>query len=255
MPVGISGTYFCKRSSYFTAMRNNDLLLCLIIGTVMVLSITLKKLTVPGALTGGLLAVGVYAGAGFTGITLLGTFFILGTAATAFKRDWKERYGISKKSEGQRTAGQVLANGGVAGMLGLAIMLLPQKAMLLQAMMAASLASATADTVSSELGVVYGRQFFNIRTLQKDRLGRDGVISWEGTLLGVGGSVLIALIYGIGFGFTRYWIWIVVAGTIGNLCDSLLGATLERARLLNNNAVNFFNTLVAALVVLFVTLL
>jgi uncharacterized protein (TIGR00297 family) len=236
-------------------MHNNNLLLYMIVGSAMVLSVALKKLTVPGALTGGLLATSVYAGAGFTGIALLGMFFILGTAATAFKRDWKESAGISKRSDGQRTAGQVLANGGVAGILGIAILVQPQQAMLLQAMMAASLASAAADTVSSELGVVFGRRFINIRTIQTDRRGRDGVISWEGTLFGIGGSFLIALVYAIGFGFTKYCIWIVVAGTFGNLSDSLLGATLERVRLLNNNAVNFLNTLVAALVLLFVTLL
>ena len=41
---------------------------------------------------------------------------------------------------------------------------------------------------------------------------------------------------------------ITVAGTIGNLADSVLGATLERAGVLSNDGVNFFNTLTAALV-------
>jgi uncharacterized membrane protein len=31
-------------------------------------------------------------------------------------------------------------------------------------------------------------------------------------------------------------------------CDSLLGASLERRRVLNNNAVNFVSTLIAAMV-------
>ena len=37
-------------------------------------------------------------------------------------------------------------------------------------------------------------------------------------------------------------------GTVGNLTDSVLGATLERQQRLSNNAVNFLNTLVGALV-------
>jgi uncharacterized protein (TIGR00297 family) len=234
-------------------MIANYALLFLIIGSVMVLSVAFKKLTFSGALTGGLLGLGVYAGAGFTGIAWLGTFFITGTLVTAHKQKWKESAGLSTKKEGMRTTRQVLANGGVSGLLGYATLLLPQLVPTLQVMMAASLASATADTVSSELGVVYGRRFYNICTFKKDKRGLDGVVSVEGTLLGIAGSVLIAVIYAIGFGIGKNMLWIVVAGTTGNLADSILGATLERSRLLNNNAVNFCNTLIAALVALVAT--
>lgn len=221
-------------------------LLSIILGTAMLLSIVLKKLTIAGAVTGALLGLGVYAGAGFTGLAMMGLFFILGTAATAFKREWKNKTGISKKHDSKRTVLQVLANGGVAGLLGLITLFFPQKATLVQVMIAASLGSATADTLSSELGVVFGKRFYNIRTLQKDTRGLDGVVSWEGTWLGIAGSIVIAVIYAVGFGFDKNFLWIVITGTIGNLTDSLLGATLERRSILNNNAVNFLNTFIAA---------
>ena len=212
----------------------------------MVASLITKKLTPAGALLGGLVAMGLYAGCGFTGIALLGTFFFLGIAATRYKQEWKEAEGISKERERMRTAGQVFANGGLAGMLGSLVVLFPQHAALLQTMIAACLASATADTISSELGVVYGRRFYNIRNLKRDARGLDGVISLEGTVLGLCGSIVVALVYAIGFGINTNIIWIIVAGTLGNLADSLLGATLERRHLLGNNAVNFFNTACAA---------
>jgi uncharacterized protein (TIGR00297 family) len=212
----------------------------------MVLSAGFKKLTWPGAFAGGVIAFCIYAGAGFAGLALLGAFFLLGTAATSFRKNWKEQTGMVEKKDSTRTAGQVLANGGVAGLLGLLAPFFPEKAAALQVMLAASLASATADTLSSELGVVYGRRFYNICTFKNDVRGRDGVVSWEGTLAGLAGSAIIALLYALSFGFSLNLLWILIAGTAGNFFDSILGATLERAQRLNNNAVNAMNTAFAA---------
>jgi uncharacterized protein (TIGR00297 family) len=146
----------------------------------------------------------------------------------------------------------VFANGGMAGLIGITVMFFPEHARLLQTMLAASLAAATADTLSSELGVVYGRRFYNICTGKHDNRGLDGVVSWEGTWIGVAGSTLIALLYAIGFGWSVSVFWIVLAGTVGNIADSYAGAIWERSHLIGNNTVNFLNTLVAALVVLVV---
>jgi uncharacterized protein (TIGR00297 family) len=212
----------------------------------MVLSAGFKKLTWPGAFAGGVIAFCIYAGAGFAGLALLGAFFLLGTAATSFRKNWKEQTGMVEKKDSTRTAGQVLANGGVAGLLGLLAPFFPEKAAALQVLLAASLASATADTLSSELGVVYGRRFYNICTFKNDVRGRDGVVSWEGTLAGLAGSAIIALLYALSFGFSLNLLWILIAGTAGNFFDSILGATLERAQRLNNNAVNAMNTAFAA---------
>jgi uncharacterized protein (TIGR00297 family) len=89
----------------------------------------------------------------------------------------------------------VLANGGVAALCGLLIWLIPSPGYPLIILLAAALSSATADTLSSELGTVYGRRFYNIISFKPDEKGRDGVISLEGTMTGIAGSAVIAVIY------------------------------------------------------------
>lgn len=224
------------------------LVLAIVLLAGILYSIAARKLTVPAALTGAAVACAVFAGGGFTGLAMMTMFFILGSAATSWQLKTKQIINAEEKTS--RTVGQVLANAGTAGICGVLILLFPQISVLFQLMMAASLASATADTLSSELGMVYGSRFFNIITFKPDVRGRDGVVSIEGTLIGIGGVAVIALIYAIGHGIGMALIWIVLAGTLGNITDSVLGAVLERKGFIGNNMVNFLNTLVAALFML-----
>lgn len=219
------------------------------------LTVKVQKLTVAGAVAGAIIGYLVFAGSGLTGLSMLAAFFILGTIATSWKKADKQRFKSESDKSVKRSASQVLANGGVAAILGLLAILLPGYASEFRIMMAAALASATADTLSSELGMIYGRRFFNILTFKKEQKGLDGVISIEGLLIGIIGSAIIAAIYPGGYiGASVLWM-IVICGTMGNLADSVLGATLERKGLIGNNLVNFLNTLIAALIMLtFLTL-
>jgi uncharacterized membrane protein len=90
-----------------------DLIVLLILLAGIIFSIGRKKLTLPAALTGAILGWLVYKGGGYTGLAMLTSFFILGTAATSWKK--KEKMLIKGHAAHQqtRTAGQVIANGGI----------------------------------------------------------------------------------------------------------------------------------------------
>lgn len=212
-------------------------------------SVLTKKLTVTAALTGGVLALLIFFGVGWAGIALLGAFFTLGTLATSWQKGVKQGLSIAQE-KGRRNAGQVLANGGAAGLLGGLAIVLPQNASLHLFLIAAVFSSATADTISSELGSVYGRGFYDILTFKKGLRGADGVISIEGLLFGFAGSAIMALIHASAEGWSERVTWILIAGTVGNLTDSYLGATLERKSVIKNDAVNFLNTVMAIVVAL-----
>ena len=76
------------------------------------------------------------------------------------------------------------------------------------------------------------------------------MVSLEGTLIGIAGAALIAAVYCLANGWSIYFLIIILAGAIGNLIDSVLGATLERRQIIANNTVNFLNTLAGALMCL-----
>ncbi|WP_460567058.1 DUF92 domain-containing protein [Flaviaesturariibacter terrae] len=228
------------------------------------LAVLLRKLSPAAGVAGALVAAGLYLGLGYAGLGLLGAFFVLGTAATSYRNGWKEEQGLREGLDRAgpqrgRTAVQVWANGGVAALcaLGAAFARDWQRsecapdylwARLLCLMAAAALSAATADTLASELGNAWGRRYINIRSLRPDSRGRDGAISIEGTLAGLAGSAIIALLYcGTVQPGVRAAFVLLAAGTFGNLADSWLGATLQQRGRLSNDGVNLLNTLLAAL--------
>jgi len=206
-----------------------------------------RKLTLAGTVTGGLVATALYLGFQFAGVTLLATFFGLATLGTSFQKHAKLATGTSGHPE-MRDAFQVLANGGLAAFFALIALYRPLDADRYAILVAAALASATADTLSSELGTVFGKRFYNIISFKPDTKGQNGVVSLEGTLIGLAGSAAIAGVFAIYYSWEWSTFYILVAGTAGNLFDSILGASLERRGFLTNNLVNFSNTVFAALV-------
>jgi len=113
--------------------------------------------------------------------------------------------------------------------------------------MAAALAEAAADTMSSEIGQAFGGTPRLVTNWSKVAAGTNGAITLAGTLAGVAGAVTVGLVSVlIGLFAWRVLPICAGAGIAGMVADSLLGATVERPGLLGNNGVNFISTLMSA---------
>ncbi|QEL03164.1 DUF92 domain-containing protein [Olivibacter sp. LS-1] len=229
-------------------MGNSSLILCFVLLICAMLAVLTKKLTVSAAGLASCIGLLVFYAMGIKELLMLCLFFGLAVLATSHKKIDKARLLALSKHEETRGAGQVFANGGVAGLLAVLCLIDVSHTDVYKIMMVGSLAAALADTLSSELGTLYGRSFYNMLTFKHDIRGEDGVVSVEGTLIGLMASALMGIVYA---GLNKVAVFIAIAGFLGNLFDSILGASLERKQYLGNNGVNFLNTLLGALMVLF----
>lgn len=182
--------------------------------------------------------------------------FLLTWSATRIRRKQKEIAGLAEPKHG-RNAAQVAANLAASALiitwLGAAVvgkwlhLVFPFSYFASLAACVAALAEATADTLSSEIGQVFGGQpWLGVRRVPP---GTDGAVSMVGTLTGVAGAAIVTSI--------GWWAMLLTprvaavaffASLIGFFADTLLGATVERAGWVGNDLVNFTSTLIAALI-------
>ena len=182
----------------------------------------------------------VYVGAGWRGFLCLATFFVLGTLATRVGR-------AAKGSHGARTAGHVLANGLIPAVAAVVAVTAPEHGPRALAALAGALAAATADTLSSEIGQVYGGRPYLLTEFRPVPVGENGGVTLVGSLAGVGGAAALAAV-AVMLGVTGHAAPVVVGGLAGNVVDSVLGATLERRGRMSNAGVNLGCTLAGGLV-------
>jgi uncharacterized protein (TIGR00297 family) len=202
-----------------------------------------KSLDLFGSAVMIIMGIVIIFSAGVNWLLLIVLFLVMSLLATKYSKKYKRSLG---QFEGRRTSKNVISNGVVACfMAAFGGYYLPFVGGFIGA-----IATATADTLASEIGVLDQHPRL-ITTFQKVDTGTYGAVSVLGTSIGIVGAAIIGIAsYLLGIMPDPLIVIVVsiISGTVGCFADSILGAVLENRHIINNEHVNLIATIVGALV-------
>jgi uncharacterized protein (TIGR00297 family) len=215
-----------------------------------------KLLTPAGLVHAWVLGIILWGTLGWRGYLVMVVYFVVGSAVTRIGLEQKEAAGIAEKRSGARGPENVWGSALVAAICGIAAYTLAslgnalawEWVYLLLLGYVASISTKLSDTCASEVGKAYGKRTFLITTLQPVERGTEGAVSLEGTLAGVIGSAIIAVVgWGVGLISPLSMVLCLIAAFIATNLESVIGATLQaRWEWMTNEVVNILNTLMGA---------
>lgn len=209
------------------SLISNDIFLFIIVVIAAISGYKSRSLTKSGAFATILVGLTILVAFGARGLFLIGAFFVTSSFWSKYKADKKKSLEDKLKKSGARDAVQVFANGGAPAILSLLYLLFPEDFLLY--MFISSLATANSDTWASEIGSLSKSKPIHVLTFSRVDAGTSGAMSLLGTIAALCGAFLIAII--------SHYLWnevtfqlgvaIGIVGFIGNLIDTLLGATVQ----------------------------
>lgn len=193
-------------------------------------AIASKAINKGGFLASVFVGYSILIGGGWKWFAIVATFFTLGVGFTYYKYEYKARLGSAQEKGGARNWPNIIANGGVAAVLGLCELLFGGS--LFGVMYLGAMAAAAADTVATEVGLL---SHSSPRLITNLRMRVSPGTSGGVTALGFLGSLLasliiggLALVVGVVDGGVKLIVVATFAGVVGSLGDSLLGAYVQR---------------------------
>ncbi len=214
-------------------------------GLVGLAALKRRALTRSGAFGAAIVGTIIWGGGGWAwGLTLI-TFFALASLLSRYKESAKITVADQFAKGSQRDLGQALANGGIGALLALGHMLNPSPIWL--AAFVGAMASVSADTWATELGVLSARSPRLVTTWKPVEPGTSGGVSALGSLASMAGALAMGLtmlaflrLDGLLGGSIHRQLGTerfvgasglipiaVLGGSVGSLFDSLLGATVQ----------------------------
>lgn len=195
-------------------------------GIIAFISYKLKFLSLSGSFGTFILAVIIFGVGGWKWTIPILTFFILSSLISKVRMNRKGELNLIFEKSEVRDIYQVFANGGIGGLAALIYHFYPNEIFYYAYL--ASIASATADTWATEIGILFRTRPRLITSFRRVEPGTSGGISLKGTLGGLLGAFLIfvSATFWINWDFVKLTI-VVMSGMLGSFIDSLLGATLQ----------------------------
>ncbi len=223
-----------------------DILLLILAATTAILfgylSFRIGAADLSGLFSGALIGILLIVFADVRWFLVMLAFFIIGSASTRYRYGQKLAMGVEQERGGARGYMNAFSNGlvgtGAAVLFGLS-----GGDPVYAALFVGSIATATADTVASEIGVTGGRPYL-ITTFQRVPEGTNGGVTVRGECAACAGSAIVAgIAYGLSIITFPVFLICILAGFIGTNIDSVVGATLETRGTVGNAGTNLLATL------------
>lgn len=187
----------------------------------------MRLLTWSGAIATFILAQLIFDFGGMKWSIPIIIFFISSSILTKYNNQKNKEVRNYFEKNGARDYLQVIANGGIGGILVLLNTFSNNE--LFYLIYIASLSSVCADTWATEFGTWRKTATYNLINLKPVEQGTSGGISFIGLIGSLLGSLCIALsaIGWVEISYIQFVILILLAGCLGSLFDSILGASVQ----------------------------
>ncbi len=190
------------------------------------LSYRFSFLSLSGSAATFVLALIVFGLGGWAWAVPILTFFLLSSLLSKIGKSQKQKFKDTFEKTGKRDYGQVVANGGLAGLF--ALIWFFTRNDIFYSLYVVSLAAVNADTWATELGVLFSSHPRLITTFKKVAPGISGAVSIPGLLASLVGSFVVGLSGYIFWQGGPAWLTAVtLAGFSGSLIDSFFGALFQ----------------------------
>jgi uncharacterized protein (TIGR00297 family) len=205
---------------------------------VVALSITfiaykLRMLSLSGMIAATITGGVIFGFGGISASVLLMFFFLSGSLLSRLNHPLTPSL---KRRGDARNWKQVFCNGAIPAIAVIIITLRHDLREEITLLFLGALATATADTWATEIGTRFGKKTYNVFTFHRMKKGLSGGVTLAGFLASIIGAFMIAAISFIRFNETDALCGLVlvkvlpvitIAGFIGALLDSIIGATLQ----------------------------